>query len=83
MIDRIVVERLLQACDQRTDIKVPVGPMLAELCRTWLAAQDAPVAIITGELELYALEPSDGDAYVAIGKLEGQRVRLVRDGGES
>ena len=81
-IDRAEVEGMLAECADYDAVAVD-SPLLADLCRLALEVMDAPVARINGELELYALEPSDGDSYVAIGKLEGQRVRLVRvgDGG--
>ena len=78
-IDRAEVEELLAVLEK---VRKPNNGTLAKLCRLALEVMDAPVARINGELELYALEPSDGDSYVAIGKMEGQRVRLVRVGEE-
>jgi hypothetical protein len=75
MVERIAVERLLQGCEQGAAIRVPAGPMLAELCRTWLAVQDAPVATMDSRGCLYGTDPR-------IGELEHGVIRLVRDGGE-
>lgn len=74
MIERAEVEELLAMLEK---VHKPNKGIIAELCRTWLAVEAAPEARISGEMELYALEPSDGDSYVAIGKLNGKRVRLV------
>ena len=42
---------------------------------------DAPLAMVEASDDYYAVLPTDGDSYIAIGKLSGKRVRLVREGG--
>lgn len=83
MLDREEVEAMLAETRVYTGRKAGI---IAELCRTWLAVQDAPLARVyvigTGEGEdLLTLEPRDRQDRAAICRLH-QSVRLVREGGE-
>ena len=82
-IERGEVEELLEFTqldfgpDSNTQLPVP-WRTLAELCRTWLAVQDAPV--------VQAAYDDSRETTEVIGTADfcwyGLRVRLVRDGGE-
>ena len=62
--------------------------VIAELCRTWLAVQGAPVAEIdsSGEVVTLIAEGSEMDNAITsarIDTLHGKRVRLVPVGGDA
>ncbi len=89
MIQRSEVEWLLEQCIANENYmlcSMDLGRReVIELCRTWIAVQDAPV----GRVPIYALPQKTStimavlddeiDAY----KWNGQRVRLVADTGPS
>lgn len=79
-IERGEVEDMLSACERDRIGPHPGNETLAELCRTWLAVQDAPVVQIGGADGLSAFLACPGK--VSLPSMQGQRVRLVRDGGE-
>jgi len=73
MTERAEVEALLAEVSVYTGRK---SGLIAELCHLWLAVQDAPLVEVTREDWLENCTQFGAD-------LIGQRVRLVRDGGES
>jgi hypothetical protein len=92
-IDRGEVEKMLAACEPGSDTFLQVTEELTrrklrELCRTWLAVQDAPVVPVSEQVAfdtpLAAMDwdsPCFKTTHARILRCD-ESGRLVRDGGE-
>lgn len=82
MIDRETLHQLRAAAIADDSTTIVRSSVLCALLDAAESVLDAPLAMVEASADYYAVLPTDGDAYIAIGRLGGKRVRLVRDGGE-